>query len=64
VEVVTLDLRSCSRRAHQEYMPLVGNSTAAPGIAVPLRCIKNALKAKWGRGGSSLIVVVGLKHKQ
>jgi hypothetical protein len=52
------------RRAHEEDVSLIGVSTAAPGIAVPLHGIQDALKADRGRGDSSLIVGIGLEHQR
>jgi hypothetical protein len=52
------------RRARQEDVSLVGVSTTAPGIAVPLHCIQDSLKAERGRGRRSLIVSVGLEHQR
>jgi hypothetical protein len=51
------------QRAYQEDTYFVGVSTAASGIAVPLHCIQDALKADPGRGSSSLIGM-GLEHQR
>jgi hypothetical protein len=64
VKVMAPRVHGRCRRAHQEDVSLVGVSTAAPGIAVPLHGIQDALKAERGRGGSSLIVGIGLEHKR
>jgi hypothetical protein len=44
VKIIALSISSRVRRAHQDVVSLIGVSAAAPGIAVPLHHIQDALK--------------------